>query len=112
MDKINSIINDITIEQESIRNILNNGLIYEYLNTDIPIEFNEQNLKRIIVNSIRHNYSNYEYGLRQIHRLHVSEDIYFIYKSNILNKISNNYPFLKDECDKQKHLVNMVNLVR
>lgn len=100
--------NNIFIQQSSIREIFESGLDFEYRDNK-PTEFTENNIKRIIVNSIRHNYSNYDYGLREIHKL--SEIEYFKYKNITLYFISQRYPFLVDECNKQKHIVNLCTII-
>lgn len=110
--KIYSIFQNIKIDKcINIREIYEDALKYEYIKDDVPIIFRESNIKRILVNSIRHNYSNYNNGLKQIHLLNDSEDLYFRYKNITLNKIADQYPFLKYECDRQKYDINMVKIV-
>lgn len=111
--QFNTIIQNIRIEQNyDLRDIFNNALSYQYNESERPIIFKENDIKRFMVNSIRHNYSNYEDGLKQIHRLKMHEDIYFRYKNIVLNKISEMYPFLYDECKSQKHDVYMVDIIK
>lgn len=107
--KYYSIINNTKVNNNiNLRDALDNALKYEY-DENTPIEFKEYNINRIMVNSIRHDYSNYELGLKQVHKLNLPEDMYFRYKNIVLDQISYQYPFLKDECERQKHNVNMVN---
>lgn len=71
------------------------------------IEVKENNLKRMIVNAIRHEYSNYETGLRKLHTSSKSQLEYYRYKNAVLSRISILYPELKNECNNQKHDVDM-----
>lgn len=110
--KFNSIIKNIKIEpNQNLREIFDAALNYQYGESEKPISFKESNIKRIMVNSIRHRYSNYEDGLKQIHRLRMSEEVYFRYKNIVLHQISQQYPFLQDECESQKHKINMVKII-
>lgn len=111
--KFYSIIQNIQINQcDDMREIFDQALNYEYAGVDQPIEFRERNIQRMLVNSIRHNNSNYESGLKQVHRLNTIEETYFRYKNIVLNKIAEKYPFLQDECDQQKYRVNMFNIIK
>lgn len=110
--QFNDIIQNIEIEiNHNLREIFDSALDYQYSEAEKPIEFREDNIKRFMVNSIRHEYSNYEDGLKQIHRLKMHEDIYFRYKNIVLNHIAQEYPFLEDECKSQKTKVRMVKIV-
>ena len=101
--KFLSILNSIDVNNDKgLRDIFNDALNYEYTGSEIPLEFKEQNIQRIIVNSIRHSHSNYEEGLKEVHRLKASEDMYFLYKTVVLEKIALEYPELQDECERQK----------
>lgn len=106
-----SIISNSEVNDVDARYIFDTALKYQYGQDESPIEFKEGNLQRIMVNSIRHTQSNYEYGLKQIHSLKTTEDIYFMYKNNMLQLISDKYPYLSDECERQKHLIEMVKLI-
>lgn len=110
-DNFISIISNSEVNIVDARNILNTALKYQYGQREYPIEFKETNLQRIMVNSIRHTQSNYEHGLKQIHCLKTTEDIYFMYKNNMLRLISNKYPYLSDECKRQQHLLEMVKII-
>lgn len=110
--QFNNIIQNIDIEpNHNLREIFDSALNYEYPEAEKPIEFRERNIKRIMVNSIRHEYSNYEDGLKQVHRLKMHEGMYFRYKNIVLNQISQEYPFLQDECESQKSKIKMVKIV-
>lgn len=110
--KLYNIAANTEISDYDAREILDEALRYEYVDGEAPLEFKEKNLKRIMVNSIRHNYSNYDDGLKQVHRLKASETVYFRYKNMVLNQISLQYPYLSDECKRQKHTINMVKIIR
>lgn len=107
---INTVKNTKLDNQRDIRKIFDDALNFEYNGVEKPLEIREQNIQRIMVNTIRHSYSNYDIGLKQIYKLK-SEDMYFRYKNIILEQISNQYPYLKDECNKQKHIINMANII-
>lgn len=110
--RYNDIIRSIKVESDhNLREILDSALSYQYADAERPIEFRERDIKRYMVNSIRHNYSNYEDGLKQIYKLKMHEDMYYKYKNIVLNQISEKYPFLKDECESQKHKLVMVRII-
>ena len=106
-----NIINSIKVDNNSnLRNIFDDALNYEFTESEIPLEFREGNIQRILVNSIRHSYSNYEAGLKNVHRLK-SEDDYFRYKNATLERIAREYSTLRDECERQKHTLNIATIV-
>lgn len=99
------------------REILDDALSYVNGNADAPYEFNERDLKRIMVNYIRHSKSSYDQGLKSIHRVarnaseEISELAYQRYKCSVLNEIDAQYPFLHDEIRNQKSFVEMVSVI-
>jgi hypothetical protein len=76
---------------------------YEYLEKDIDA---------IMVNNIRHNYSNYDEILRGRDGIIRSEYDYMQYKNCVLDKIADSYPSLRDACEKQKRKCNMVRICK
>lgn len=61
-------------------------------------------LHRWEVNYIRHELTRYEKLLDQIRGLVGTRDIYTVIKGKILDKIATAYPWLMDECGRQKQL--------
>lgn len=99
-------INSTEILVADYREILNNAVKFVYGN---PVnEYYESDICAIMVNNIRHNYSNYDEILNGEHGIYRSRNDYIQYKNSILEKISNVYPYLKHECYKQKRECNMV----
>ena len=78
------------------------GRVYEYYENDI---------NAIMVNNIRHNYSNYDDILNSGYGIYRSEQDYVQYKNSILEKIGYVYPYLKNECIRQKRECNMVKII-
>lgn len=73
---------------------------------EIDIEHLHDNvLHRWEVNYIRHELTRYEKLLDQIRGLVGTRDIYTVIKGKILDKIASAYPWLKDECDRQKEII-------
>lgn len=103
-----NIINSTNIENKDCRKIFDNSVQYAY--GEVLDEYSEKSINAIMVNDIRHNCSNYDQNLKQIYRIHRSDSDYIQYKNSILNKISNAYPFLIDECNKQKRRCDMVKI--
>lgn len=69
---------------------------------------NKKFLHRITVNMLRHEFTNYENELCDIFgKIGVAEG-YLMLKTKVLNKIAEVYPFLKNECERQK--TEMINL--
>ena len=101
------------IQYKDQREIFESALNYCYGPSERPIEFREREIKAIMVNSIRHNYSVYERGLKDVHAIKKNnENMYRRYKNVVLNNIAKEYPFLSDACDQQKHYVPMVKKVK
>lgn len=97
---------------KSIRDIYEESRIYKdgYAN----IELYENDIKRSLVNQIRHCQTRYNKNLKYINRLNkrVSDNsIYYNYKNKILFSIAQEYPFLLDECIRQSHLKEMAKIV-
>lgn len=57
---------------------------------------------RIIVNFLRHECSNYEKKLDEIYGKVGIDDAYMRLKNKVLDAIKNTYPFLSEECERQK----------
>ena len=99
------------------RSILEDALEYVDRPSDNMVEYRERDLKRIMVNEIRHNQTTYENGLKAIYRAtkdcskREQDRIYKMYKNATLAGISQSYPYLADECDNQKHKVNMIRVI-
>lgn len=62
-------------------------------------------LYRWEVNYIRHELTRYETLLDQIYGIVGAHDSYLVIKNRILDKIASVYPWLKDECERQKQVV-------
>lgn len=108
--KLYNAIDSTIIENRDYREIFDNAIEFRY---DKPLyEYRENIIDSIIVNEIRHNCSNYDQILKQIHRIDRSGNYndYIQYKNSVLDKISKVYPFLKDECIKQKSKLDMVKI--
>jgi lipopolysaccharide biosynthesis regulator YciM len=102
-------INSVSIETVDCRKIFEDAVKYEY---NKPLdEYTENNINAIMVNNIRHNHSNYDQVIKQIHRIHRSDNDYEQYKNSVLEKIAIVYPFLKNECQRQKRIFDMVKIV-
>ena len=74
----------------------------------------EHTMHRILVNNIRHDHTNYDKGLRKIKRqygVYYDESVYTQYKNAVLNKIAMNYPFLAEECARQKGELCMIRTI-
>lgn len=107
-NKLFSLLNSIEVNNEPIRNIYNGAIKYNF-NEESPLEIRETKIDRYMVNHIRHNYSNYENGLRIVHRLNNNNDVgYHLYKNAVLSAIAISYPSLKEECDVQKTYLEMI----
>lgn len=104
-----NIIDSVIIEKVDYREIFDSSI--EYVYGDSLAEYTEHSIHSIMVNNIRHNYSNYDDITRLMHRINRSPNDYDQYKNCVLEKISNIYPFLKDECERQKRKFNMVDIV-
>ena len=107
--QLHNIINSINIENVNYREIFDNAVQFAY---GRPLEeYYEKNIEAIMVNDIRHNYSNYDDNLKRVYRIKRTDNDYEQYKNSVLEKISNTYPLLKDECNKQKRKCNMVKII-
>ena len=103
-------INSVYIESVDYRKIFEDAVKYEY---NKPLdEYTENNINAIMVNNIRHNYSNYDQIIKQVHRIHRTNNDYEQYKNSVLEKIATAYPFLKNECQRQKRIFDMVKIVK
>lgn len=99
-NKIEEIINDISIEKNiNIRQAYDDAMKYEMNYT--PLQIREEKACRILVNNIRHKHTNYDANLKKVYHLE-NNKYYPVYKNNVLDNISNEYPYLSEECNKQK----------
>lgn len=103
-------INSVNIENKNCREIFDNAVQFAY--GEPLLEYSERSIEAIMVNDIRHNYSNYDDNLKQVYKINRSDNDYYQYKNSVLEKISSNYPFLKNECDKQKRKFDMVKICK
>ena len=103
---------------DNARSILEDALEYVDRPSDGVVEYRERDLKRIMVNEVRHNQATYEQGLKVIYRAtrgcskREQDRIYNMYKNATLERISQSYPYLQDECNRQKHKVELVKIIK
>lgn len=112
------LVNSIEVfEEENIRLILDDALRYENMQSDDIVEYRERDLKTVMVNCIRHTKTTYETGLKSFYKSSKNASYtarktgYILYKNATLNSISKTYPYLEDDCDRQKRKMNMIKIV-
>ena len=89
---ISEILNGITVEKDiDIRQTYDNAIKYEM--RKVPIEIREDKAYRLLVNSMRHEHTNYDKNLKTVY--HINNNRYYnLYKNTVLNEISSEYPYL------------------
>ena len=104
----NKIINDIKLDDNiNLRKAYDDTLSFN--KTRNRIELSIRDVNRFMVNSIRHNCSNYDNNLKYVYRLDKKDTSYYnLYKNNILRLISERYPNLSDECKRQATEIKMI----
>lgn len=107
---IASILNNISIDENiNIRQAYDDAMKYEMNYT--PIQIREDKAYRILVNNIRHKHTNYDKNLKNVY--HIKNNMYYnVYKNQVLSNISDNYPYLLDECNKQKQYQTVIRLAK
>lgn len=107
---ITSILNNISIDENiNMRQAYDDAMKYEM--NYIPIQIREDKAYRILVNNIRHKHTNYDKNLKNIY--HIKNNMYYnVYKNQVLSNISDNYPYLLDECNKQKQYQTVIRLAK
>lgn len=107
---IASILNNISIDENiNIRQAYDDAMKYEMNYT--PMQIREDKAYRILVNNIRHKHTNYDKNLKNVY--HIKNNMYYnVYKNQVLSNISDNYPYLLDECNKQKQYQTVIRLAK
>lgn len=108
----NQCLSELQVSPTKIRDIYDRAIAYAY--DGIPMQIPEGKIKRIMVNEIRHDYTNYDEGLRTMKKLdrdRKDDTYYHIYKNYILQKIQEQYEYLEDECKRQKTNIVMAKRV-
>lgn len=113
--KFDKISNNIHINtNKSLREIYEDSQLYVTGSSEMPLEIREATLKHNLVNQIRHTESNYISSLKEVHKIskRFQNNNYWIYKNRVLDKIAEAYPCLAKECNKQRHDIDMVTIVK
>ena len=110
----NQCLSEFQLQSIPIRNIYDEAVAY--LNTTHPNtnkqEVFEDRIKRLMVNQIRHNYTNYDEELRKLKRVkREDQTYYYLYKNYTLKKIQEQYQYLEDACKRQKTNLTMAKRV-
>lgn len=107
---IASILNNISIDENiNMRQAYDDAMKYEM--NYIPMQIREDKAYRILVNNIRHKHTNYDKNLKNVY--HIKNNMYYnVYKNQVLSNISDNYPYLLDECNKQKQYQTVIHLAK
>lgn len=103
----NMIIDNVKLDEDiDLRKAYDEMLSFNKTNSiELPIGVTN----RFMVNSIRHNCSNYDKNLKYVYKLDGKDTVYYkLYKNNILRLISKRYPNLSDECDRQATKIKMI----
>ena len=99
------------IDQCSAREVYDAAMYYAY-GDDIPELMHEEQIKKLMVNNIRHKHSNYMdivYKVDAIANHYVPR--HYIFRNSVLYKIADQYPYLSDECTRQTKRITMVRSV-
>lgn len=104
----NKIINNLTLDDNiDLREAYDSTMSFN--KTKTRIEINIRDADRFMVNSIRHNCSNYDNYLKYVYKLDKKDNVYYnLYKNNVLRLISERYPNLSDECNRQATKIKMI----
>lgn len=95
----------------NIRDVYDRGVAHIY-GGNIPVQQNEEKIKHAMVNNIRHKHSNYNMLMGRVRTIcNGYQPRYNVYRNIVLSQIAQQYPYLADECNKQKRKVQMVKYV-
>jgi len=104
---------DIYMPLQDPRAILDNAM--RYTKSDkYGFEYSEKDLRKSMVNYVRHKETTYERDLRYMHRVVPNKyhnEVYKFIKNSSLTMIASEYSFLSDECVRQKRKNNMLTIV-
>lgn len=113
-----TLINNINVNYvEDHRSIFEDALDHSKWASEDHLEYKERDLKRIMVNSIRHEQCNYDKSLNKLRRTcyktrQDSHVAYHLYKNATLDAIGKQYPYLEEECARQKYRMPMMRIVK
>ena len=107
---IDYILNNISVDKNvNMRQAYDDAMKYEM--HYVPVQIREYKSYRILMNNIRHKHTNYDKNLKNVY--HIQNNKYYnVYKNQVLTNISNNYPCLTDECNKQKQYEIAIRLAK
>lgn len=106
------LMDSVTIDDNiDYRIILDTAIEFKYGKSNSKYEYGEKELGAIMVNQVRHCYTNYNSLVNKSGRIYRSNNDYRQFKNSVLDKISRSYPLLKDDCDRQKIPNNMVRVI-
>lgn len=107
-------VNNIDVQRyNDFREVFDDAVRCNITSSEKQLEFRERDINAILVNQIRHGYTNYEKSLKQIRKIRKNEELYYRrYKNVVLDKISEKYPQLRYACKKQKYSINIVNITK
>jgi hypothetical protein len=105
-----NVIDDIAVcDDIDTREVFENAVIHSYGDLNYTDnEYRNKEVCAIMVNNIRHTCTNYENTLKNVYKIGIRCG-YQRYKNAVLENISSYYPYLSEECDRQKYKINMVN---
>ena len=112
MDNIYKYLNNINIEQEPVRKYFDELQDHRKWHVEQPLKLRERSIINGLVNSIRHNSFSYNDDIKKIRKLGNERFNYTQYKNAVLERIALEYPFLREECNKQKRKLDLVKIIK
>lgn len=96
---------------DNYRDILDISYKHNYPNKT-PLESKQKDIENMMVNAIRHKFSNYMTCIHKIDHIYLYPNInnYAIFKNYTLECIAQEYPFLQEACNQQKRTIKMVKI--
>lgn len=93
------------------REILDTSYDYNY-HDNLPLELKQRDIEHMMVNAIRHRFSNYISCIYKIDHIYAypNNKNYTMFKNYTLECIAKEYPFLQNACIQQKRSINMVKI--
>lgn len=105
-NKFWQIVNNTTFKSETdLRRVYEKNRLLQ----DVDKDLTEKYINRLLVNTIRHQYTNYDDSMKDIRKINYINRVsnYKQYKNIVLSRIADMYPILAEECESQKYRLDM-----